>query len=180
MKTKNVLGILLLCTVVLGGCAEATVQKDSVIELKESALDAAQSAKVEKGDIQLVTYYDAQVGPRVEQLTFTKEDTFGEFFVQLGDTVREGEVLATPALENLESRIEAAEDALERLNVNYNYEKTTLENELTKAQLGLEKTLKHLETVELYTPEYTATCVEAGLFDEQRLKVELQLKQLKV
>ena len=179
MKTKNVLGILLLCTVVLGGCAEATVQKDSVIELKESALDAAQSAKVEKGDIQLVTYYDAQVGPRVEQLTFTKEDTFGEFFVQLGDTVREGEVLATPALENLESRIEAAEDALERLNVNYNYEKTTLENELTKAQLGLEKTLKHLETVELYTPEYTATCVEAGLFDEQRLKVELQLKQLK-
>lgn len=179
MKTKNVLGMLLLCAVVLSGCAEAAVQKGSVIELQESALDAAQSAKVEKGDIQLITYYDAQVGPKVEQLTFAREDYFGEFMVQLGDTVREGDVLATPAREHLESEIEAAEEALEQLKVNYNYNKTSLENSLKIAELNLEKNLKHLETVELYTQEYTDTCVDAGRYDEQRLKLELQLKQLK-
>lgn len=179
MKAKRLLGILLLSAVALGGCAGKSTQGDEIIELKESALNAPQSTKVEKGDIQVVTYYDAQVGPRVKQLTFAKEDSFGEFFVELGDTVREGDVLATPALENLEEQIENAEEALESLTVNYNYRKTSLENSLNIANLGLEKALEHLETVELYTPEYTATCVQAGNYDEQRQKLELQLKQLK-
>lgn len=179
MKTKKWLGILLLGAVTLGGCNGQTAQGDVIIELKESALNAPQRVEVTRGDIQVVTYYDAQVGPKVEQLSFAEADSFGEFLVELGDTVKEGQILATPALENLEEQIENKEEEIANYKVNYNYNKTNLELELEIAKLNLEKTLKALESIELYTPLYTQTCVTAGNYDEQRMRVELQLKQLK-
>lgn len=179
MKTKKWFGILLLGVVTLGGCASQSAQKDVIIELQESALNAPQTTVVTRGDIQVVTYYDAQVGPKVEQLSFAEADSFGEFLVELGDTVQEGDILATPALENLEEQIENKEQEIEAYIVNYNYNKTSLENSLEIAKLNLEKNLKALESIELYSAEYTATCVAAGNYDEQRQKLELQLKQLK-
>lgn len=179
MKTGKRLGILLLSTVMLSGCAGDSAKGDRIIELQESALNAPQKTVVTRGDIQVVTYYDAQVGPKVEQLSFAEAGSFGEFRVQLGDTVQEGEILATPALENLEEQIENKEEEIEAYKVNYNFQKTNKEKSLEIAKLNLEKTLKALESIELYTPLYTATCVDAGNYDEDRLRLELELKQLK-
>ncbi len=179
MKKLKTLGILLAGAVALGGCGDSATKSDVIVELKESALNAPQTAEVVRGDMQVAAYYDAQTGPRVEQLTFAEEGVFGEFFVELGDTVKEGDVLATPAMENLEKAIENKEKELENLDRTYEYKKASLENEIAIAKKELENVYSILDTLEYYTPEYTETCRQAGNYDEQRRKLELQLKQLK-
>ncbi len=88
MKAGKWLGILLVSALALGGCGSEVAQ-ETIVEVKESALNAPQTAEVVKGDITKGLYYDAQVGPRVVQLGFEKGGTFGEFFVELGDEVKE-------------------------------------------------------------------------------------------
>lgn len=179
MKRVKWLGILLISAAALGGCGGSTAQSDVIVELKESALNAPQTTEVTRGDMQVAAYYDAQVGPRVEQLTFAEEGAFGEFLVELGDTVKEGDILAVPAMENLEKAIENKEKELENLDKTYEYEKASLENEIAIAKKELENVYSILDTLEYYTTEYTETCKQAGNYDEQRQKLELQLKQLK-
>lgn len=179
MKRVKWIGILLVSAIALGGCGDTTTQDDVIVELKESALNAPQTTEVIRGDMQIATYCDAQVGPRVEQLTFAEEAAFGEFLVELGDTVKEGDVLATPALGNLEKAVENKEKELENLDKTYEYRKASLENEIAIAKKELENVYSILETLEYYTAEYTETCKQAGNYDEQRQRLELQLKQLK-
>ncbi len=177
MKTLKWFGILLVSVLALGGCAGNAGQQ-VVVELKETALNAPQKTEVIRGDIRNVLIYDAQIGPKVEQLTFEEEGSFGEFLVQLGDTVKEGEVLALPAMDNLDQSIENKEKEVENLTRTYNYQKTSLENSLEIAKKQLEDIYDRLENVEYLTAEYTRMCTQAGNYDEQRRKLELQLKQL--
>uniref|UniRef100_UPI0040567EA9 efflux RND transporter periplasmic adaptor subunit n=1 Tax=Acetatifactor sp. TaxID=1872090 RepID=UPI0040567EA9 len=177
MKTGKCLAILLLSAVVLGGCAEDTAQ-GTIVELKESALNAPQKTEVVRGDISVTLVYDAQIGPKVEQLTFEEEGSFGEFFVQLGDEIKKGEILATPALEGIESAIEAKEEQIANLTRTYQYQKETMENSILVAQKELENVQKTIEGLTYLTPEYTQACRQAGNYDEQRRRLELQLKQL--
>lgn len=177
MKTVKWLGILLVSAVAFGGCADKTAQ-DVIIEIQESALNAPQRTEVVRGDISASIYYDVQVGPKVEQLTFEEEGAFGEFFVQLGDEVKEGDVLATPVLESVEKAIENKEKEIENVIRTYNYRKASLENSLAKANKELENVYAKLEGMEHPSAEYTQTCTQAGVYDEQRRRLELQLKQL--
>lgn len=177
MKTKRLLGILLASVIMLGGCATDGAQ-ETIAELQDSALEKPQTVEVVRGDMSVTTYQDAYVGPKVKQLTFEKEGIFGEYFVQLGDTVKEGDILATPALESIEKEIENTEEQIESLTNNYNYRKASLENSIEIAELELEYIYEQLESMQYMTPEYTKACIEAGNYDQQRLKLELQLKQL--
>lgn len=178
MKRVKWIGILLVSAIALGGCGETTAQGDVIVELKESALNAPQTTEVLRGDMQISTYYDAQVGPRVKQLTFAENAVFGKFLVELGDTVKEGDILAVPATENLEKEIENKEKELENIDKTYEYRKASLENEIAIAKKELENVYSILDTLKYDAPEYTETCKMAGNYDEQRQRLELQLKQL--
>lgn len=178
MKRVKWLGILLLCTAVLGGCADETT-RDVIMEIQESALSAPQKTEAVRGAICDSLYYDAQVGPKVEQLTFPEEGMFGEFYVQLGDEVKEGDILAAPVLESIEKAIENKKKDIESIVRTYDYRKATLENSLAKAKLELENVYAKLEVMEHPSAEYTKTCTQAGEFDEQCRRLKLQLKQLK-
>ena len=105
MKTRKLLGILLVSTMTFVGCADRGDVEDIIIEVKDSAMNEPQKVEVKRGDLQVAEYYDVQVGPRIEQLTFAEEGTFGEFCVQLGDTVEAGDIIATPVMENIEKAI---------------------------------------------------------------------------
>lgn len=178
MKKGKLLGILLTSAIALGGCADEAAQREVIVEVKESELNIPQMTEVTRGNLQVVQYYDAQVGPRVEQLTFSEEDTFGEFYVQLGDTVQKGDILAAPVMEGKEKEIENKEKELESLIKTYDYKKASLENEIAIAGQELENVYSILETLEYMSPEYTESCKQAGNYHEQRQRLELQLKQL--
>ncbi len=183
MKTKKWIGILLMGAVVLTGCAKETVGgntgKTTIMELEESQLDAPQKTEVLRGNMQIGNYYDAQVGPKVVQLKFPQEGLFGEYHVNLGDVVKEGDVLAVCASEELEKAIEEQEAALEHLTKTYEYERVDKEKEIAIKKLELEEIYKQLESLAYHTPAYTAACQRAGECDMAKGILELELKHLK-
>lgn len=177
MRMKKCVGVLLASMLALGGCAGETA-KDVVIEVQDSIWEKPQTVEVVRGNLCKNSYYDAQIGPRVEQLTFEEEGRFGELHVQLGDEVKEGDILASPAKEDVESAIENKQEEIENLKRTYNYQKTTIENNIAIAKLELENVYEQLETLEYLTPAYTQACMQAGNYAEQQKKLELQLTQL--
>lgn len=159
------------------GCAQEKSETD-VLELEESALTKPQKVAVVRGDLRVTASYDAKVGPKVEQLQFADEGTFGEFKVRLGDEVKKGDVLAVPATAELEETIREKEKELESLTVNYEHQKTAFENQLKIASLELENVYEELELLEYGTEQYTAACVQAGIYDQQSRRLKLQAEQL--
>lgn len=180
MKIKRLLALVLASTLILGGCGESeeTVAKKDVVELTESALNAPQVTEVVRGDMQVVTYYDAQIGPRIEQLKFERDGVFGEYHVRVGDTVQKGDVLATPLTEEYEKQVEACEKALEQLKVTYNYNKTSIENNIAIVKQQMTSIYKQLEKLQNGTEEYSQACRDVGEWDAELKILNLQLAQL--
>lgn len=166
------------CSLFLTGCGQNTATGSSV-EIQESPLQAAQTTVVERGDLQVTAYFDAQAGPRAEQLTFAQDGAFGEFKVQLGEHVTKGQVLAVPVTEGLEEKIEKKQQELSDLQQNYQHDKQTLENEMAKAKQQLNRDYANLKLLTYPDPEYTETCKQAGIHDESIKRLQLQLEQLK-
>lgn len=178
MKTGKRLGIFLLTAVILTGCANGETQEDIIVELQQSVLDESQKTEVVRGNLQVSVSFDAQAGPRVEQLSFAEEGSFGEFCVKLGDTVKAGDILAMPATEDTEKAIKARTEELESLKVNYDYQKTTMENNIAIAKLQLEDVYNDLKVAQYGTQKYTELCIRAGNYDQQIKRLELLLEQL--
>ncbi len=179
MKTGKWLGILLVSALMLGGCAEKEVVQETIVELQDSALTAPQKTEVIRGDIEAVTYFDAQVGPKLVQLKFAKEGTFGEFFVQLGDEVKEGDILASPALEGMDRAIENKQKEIDNLTRQYNYEAASLEADVAIVLKQMESVNSVLAGLEADSGEYKQVRQQLGYLDEQRQRLELQLRQLR-
>lgn len=177
MRIRRVFGIILLSLAVLSGCGQEAGEA-AIIELQESALNRPQKVTVVRGDMCVATYEDAYVGPGVEQLSFKDDGVFGEYHVRLGDVVKKGDILATPARESLEKSIESMEKEIEGIIRDYDYRKATLENSIAIVQTRLDRTYEEIDEQEYLSPEFTAACGRAGEYDEQRKKLELELKQL--
>jgi len=179
MKKTRLLGLVLATAFVLSGCGEEAVFQKNVVELEESTLSAPQVVEVVRGDMQIVTYYDAQIGPRIEQLRFEKAGIFGEYHVQIGDAVRKGDVLATPENKEYQEQVEERQKQLEQLTVTYNYDKTTIDNDIAIVEKQMESLYEKLEKQQYGEGEYTRICQELGELDAELKILNLQLTQLK-
>lgn len=178
MKKTGCMGIFLVGMAVLAslaGCAEQP--QESTVEIKETLLRQEQKAEALRGDVRVSAFYDAWVGPKVEQLTFAEEGTFGEFKVQLGDEVKKGDILAVPYMAEGEEAVRKKEKELESLTVNYEYQKSSLENQIEIAKYELDNVYNELKVLEYGTESYTAMCILAGTFDQQGKRLQLQLRQ---
>lgn len=178
MKRKVLIALSLTSALFLGACASQTTGNETIIELTETGTAKPQTVTVERGDLQVSASYDAQVGPRVVQLTFEEEGNFGEYKVGLGDTVKEGDVLAVPDTEQLEKDIEAKEQELSDLTFNYSYQKTSMENQIEILKYRMQDIYDQIEKEEYLTPKYTELCIKVGNYDQEKKRLELQLEQL--
>lgn len=177
MKRTVWLGMILMSVFMLTACADSTAE-ETVAEITESDLNTPQTAAVVRGDLQVTMIYDAQIGPKTEQLSFQNDGIFGEFKVQLGDTVKKGDVLAVPALEAVEDEIEEKENELASLRANYEHDKSTLENQIAIVKIRLEEDYSKLKTAEYPSEEYSSLCLQAGKHDEEKKRLELTMEQL--
>lgn len=178
MKKSRLSCTLLATVLLLTGCGAEDISTGTIIELQESALSEDQKVVVERGDMQITVAMDAQVGPKVTQLTFPKDGYFGEFCVGIGEEVEKGDVLATSYLGDSEKQLEALEEKLEILVENYNYQKATYENQIEAAKIEMDKLYEQLENVSYGTTQYTNICMQLGNLDMQKKRYELQLEQL--
>ncbi len=178
MKKRKGILCLLFLFLMSAGCGQGKQEQVTIIELQESALETDALVQVTRGDIALVTDVDAWVGPKMVQLAFAEEGSFGEFYARLGDTVKKGDVLAVPYVDNLDERLEAKQKELNSMQENYAYRKATLENDLELAKVELERLLAQIDQMEYMAPGYTEKCIRAVEFDEQRKRLEIVNRQL--
>lgn len=184
MKRKKQIGMLLAgvtAFAVMTGCADKGQKPDAgaaVIELESAVLTEPQKTEVFRGDLRVMTAYDAKVGAMTEQLTFAEGGAFGEYRVQIGDEVTKGQVLAVPDVLKYKEMIADSEKELESLTVNYEYQKATLENQIKIAGLELDNVYNELKVLEYPSQKFADMATQAGTFDEQRKRLELQLRQL--
>lgn len=172
-------GILLLMLGGSGlvGCGSQK-EAEKVTEAVSSVMSKPQCAVAECGALRVTASYDATVGPYVEQLTFEEEGMFGTYQVRLGDAVKKGDILAYPDVEHMGEELQAAKETLEDIETDYAYHKTTLENRMQIAKLELENVYNELKAQKKGTEAYSHWCMQAGIFDEQRRRLELELGQL--
>jgi len=178
MKTGKRLAIAIMTMLLLGGCQVKERDTVEIMELSESALEEPQTTEVIRGDIQVSYTSDAQIGPKVEQLTFPQGGSFGEYEVRLGEQVTQGQILASADVESLENAIQSKEQELENLIHNYEYNKDSLNNQIQIAQINLDRSYAQIEEADNGSQAYYEACVRAGEYDQQRKRLELLLKQL--
>ncbi len=178
MKKSRLSCTLLAALLLMTGCGAENTSTGTIIELQASALSEDQTVVVERGDMEITVAMDAQVGPKVIQLTFPKDGQFGEFRVGIGEEVKEGDILATSYMGDSDEQIEAKEKELENLIANYNYQKATMENSIAIIDIYMDKLNEQLENTAYMSAQYTAICTQLGNYDVQRKKLELQLEHL--
>lgn len=183
MTTRKFIIPLLLTSVLLTACGGDVKNDTQILEISESTINEEQTVLVKKGTIENKYYIEAQVGPMVKQLKFPKEGLFGEYKVNVGDSVSKGDVIATVSNKNLDDAIYLAKKEVENITVSYEYNVTTLNNEKKISQIKLEEARANLDKLTKDTPDYDSIhfrlCQEAGREDENIQRIDLKLKQLK-
>ncbi len=180
MKKHNAFFILLMAGIlVMSGCAGKNDIEKTIIELKESDFDRPQTVTVEKGDIQTYRTYQSSIGPKIEQLKFKYEGCFDNFTVDIGEEVKEGQILASADTKALRDSIQNKKKEIENLKSEYEFNVKEINLDKQMAQLELDTCRKRLDTETLSSSDYSDICYEAGEYDEQIKRLDLDLKQLK-
>ena len=164
MRTDTRLAALLMTAVLmLTGCSSGTAERPELLEAVNANVDIAIA---EVMDLSNMTFNSATVIPDVEEIGFDRAGYLYGIYVEPGDRVGEGEVLASlvgpnfKAISNLEDEIEELEEENEE---NFTYLEAELELEaLSGADTEeLELKLKHeRELAELKLEEKRARLEE--------------------
>lgn len=169
---------LLAALVLLAGCGAKNTEVETIIELTASALEKPQTVTVERGDMEMAVALDAYVGPKVVQLSFKEEGTFGEFSVGIGETVEKGDVLATPYTKELDEQVEAKQKELDELIAEYDYQKATMENNINIINRRMDKVNDQISWTSEGSPRIDQLEAQLRQYDEQKRRAELQLEHL--
>lgn len=178
MKRYVSIALVLAATVILAGCKSEETSSETIKEVTETSTAKPQTVEVVRTDMEMKVSYDAWASPKVVQLTFLEEGTFGEYKFGVGDVVKEGDIVAVPDTEKIEEEIKAKELELSNLMFNFEYQKQTYENQIKIIKHRMDDLYDQLDDEEYLTPKYTEICVNLGNYDEQKKRIELQIEQL--
>ena len=177
MKKKICLMIAFACLALsIAGCKgneEKTVKEVMVNKEQEP-----RTTSVKYRDLESANFYEGQVTYYTVELSFPKEGNFGSYNVALGDSVKEGQVLATTDTESLEEELESLTDNLERIQSDYNYAYQIKNLELDQLNIELKETYADIDAQEYMSPTFTEYCSKAGVIANQIKAKELEIKQL--
>lgn len=176
--------ILFILACFLTGCGQTQPKEPSQeVEIRETAGREVQTATAKLMDIEKSKLYEAQIAPSITELKFSTEGYFYEYEVELGTSVKKGDIIAKTQDEQLKKEIESVEEALEGLEENYKnnvkrYEtkikilKLELEDPTLESNMKLDKELEKEKQNILLTHE-TQT------YELEKEKLEKSLKDLR-
>ncbi len=170
----------LLCCGSLGACGQG---QDAQVEVtvrnvEMNPLTEEQTSIVEYGDVIRRSLFDGVITPYVEELSFPEDGIFLDYKVTLGERVEEGQVLATTDVGDAKEQVEKYKEQIEELTATYNYNMQTKVNTQDIAEVELERILNRLENEEYMTGQYTQLCIEAGQWNKQINRMDLEIKHL--
>ena len=145
--------ISVLCVLVflLSGCGLSQSKVDSQevvdtqdvtssqeVEIRETAGREIQTAIATMMDIEKTKLYQARIAPSITELKFPQAGQFYEYEVDLGTSVKKGDVLAKTQEKVLTEEIERVEESIEGLKENYNNNVKHYETKIQILELELE------------------------------------------
>jgi multidrug efflux pump subunit AcrA (membrane-fusion protein) len=154
-KITGYVGII-IC--LLSGCTRST---DAIPILNESVRGKEDTAFVECGDLYRIEYYDAVTVPVITEVLTKQDGILDKLMVTIGDTVKEGDVLATF---QLEKDFDHGTKHLSIDDVVYEIEKQQLEIEIAQGQLKL----------------YNSKVVLSSKEEQEQKLLELVLKEMEL
>ncbi len=120
--------------------------------------------EVKRGEVVKEVEFSGRIAPVVqEELFFRTTGYVDTVFVELYDSVSEGQVLAELVIDDLERELSTAKLELERVGSNLKEAKRDLEYDIRKARVSLEITQLELEGAKAKDPEPLRTQAEADL-----------------
>lgn len=122
-KGKRAAAALLLLSLISCACGEKE-REIQVREVTQSALEEEQTVAAVRGDLEICEVREGYVSPKVHQMKFETQGKFGEYKVKTGDSVREGQTLATLNPTPYAERVEELKRKLGDLLEDYTYEKS--------------------------------------------------------
>lgn len=155
---------LLLTLAVLAGCSNAPAGKAP--ELLDPVGVTIATATAQRDTVYTIKTYAAEIVPHVEELYFEVDGKLDEFLVNLGDTVEEGQALATLQVESYQKQIDALEDETYYTSQLGKYTDRELSAQIEIAKVQLEKL--RAEGASLY---------DCSLKELEVKKLEQQLEQ---
>ena len=175
---KRIYAILIAACLALSltGCGEE--EEKTVKEVMVNKETEPRTTLVQYRDIESTTLYDGQVSYYTVELSFPEEGKFGAFQVALGDTVTEGQTLATTDLENLEDELERLTEQAESVKSTYETNLQIKQLELDKLNIRLEKAYYLIDQQEYMSYWFTEYCSQACELADSIAQKELEISQL--
>lgn len=164
MKKRKIIALLLIILSILTGCSQPVAEE--IPELLEPVGIQMDTVEVTKDSVYQVAVYEGQIVPYVEQLQFAVDGILEQLHVHIGDTVTQGQVLATLNEEQIQEQMNALESEMYYLRTLGSYTDQQLKKEIRIAQVELER----LEA--MGAPAY-----ECELAQLQVTKMETKLEQ---
>jgi macrolide-specific efflux system membrane fusion protein len=156
----------------LTGCGKEKVTPQKT--LVEPVSLNAESATATYRDMEQKKIITGQVVPETVDLCFEVNGSFGEFYVQIGDKVKEGDKLATLDTSTLEDNLTRLEEEKEKARLGYEGQQAGLNAQIKEYEVTLEQ-IKNQEVVK--NPKEVKKQIE--LVKEQ-LNLSQQLKELEL
>jgi RND family efflux transporter MFP subunit len=154
MKRKAIYVAILLLVMVISGCSKKPLEdKPVLLELNNEELS---TATVSRTDIYSTDIYQADVVPYIEELSFQAEGSLVELNVEIGESVKKGDVLAK-LKSSTQAKIDEYNGKKFALSATYFQDTSALQNDISIAKLTGENTdemeLKLRQTDELFQLE---------------------------
>lgn len=129
-------GVLFLCLFFVGCSRKNSVETTTVPELLDPVNVSVDTHVVTRGEIYELTYFEAEVIPYIEELSFGVGGTVGNVYVKIGDSVTKGQVLAENENHNRLKQLESLYEQLETMQDSNFYHNTMLEYDIKITELS--------------------------------------------
>ncbi len=175
-KTKNLRNLrlsasylILLLLLFACGTGETAVSAPTPTPLPTPIVPEKPTYVVAQGTVINSLEFTGRVSPVLEQELFFRSDGFvGELFVQRGDTVQAGDVLAQLEISDLQNQLAQAQVTLETAEIKLAQADQDRQDALAEAQINLEKILLQLNQGGANSNSATLVSAQIGLENAQQ------------
>lgn len=167
MRNGKRISILIMALgMILSGCSKAGKEETAVPALLEPIAVAENTIEVKRQDFYLANYINVSVVPQTEELCFAMDGEILELYVNEGEIVKKGDVLAKIDQTRLTESIKDLQETI-------SYEESIYEMRLTQADLDIQIAEVKLEKLQAQFEEQEQKKAE----EEARKKAEEEARK---
>jgi HlyD family secretion protein len=177
---RRLLIVILLVSSLLVACGTKPSDEATPTPIPTSVVPDKPTYTVERGTVENIQEFSARVSPlREESLYFKKSGYVKVVYVDKGDSVKKGKLLAEIELVDLTSQLTLSQVDLDTAQKRYDAAEEALERDVYSAQMNLQTTQMRLERAKLQAPttDFTSLRIQIQEATEALAEVRVAYKE---